>query len=99
MGEQRSAGDDAGDDQEQGDEIQLFDRGYDGEEKNDGGRRCSPPVDGAANEALIAWLAKQLGVPRSAIVVRSGATGRLKLLRIDGDGAALGERLAVLANC
>jgi uncharacterized protein (TIGR00251 family) len=61
-------------------------------------RVASPPVDGAANEALAAWLAKQLGVPRSAIAVRSGATGRLKLLRIDGDGAALGERLARLTQ-
>ena len=62
-------------------------------------RVASPPVDGAANDALIAWLAKQLGVARSAIAVRSGATGRLKMLRIEGDGLTLGERLAGLANC
>jgi uncharacterized protein len=61
-------------------------------------RVASPPVDGAANEALVAWLAKQLGVPRSMIAVRSGATGRLKLLRIEGDGAALGEKLASLVK-
>jgi len=62
-------------------------------------RVASPPVDGAANDALVAWLAKQLGVPRTMIAVRSGATGRLKMLRIAGDGPALGERLAGLANC
>jgi uncharacterized protein YggU (UPF0235/DUF167 family) len=61
-------------------------------------RVASPPVDGAANETLVAWLAKQLGVPRGVIAVRSGATGRLKLLRIEGDGAALGEKLASLAK-
>jgi uncharacterized protein (TIGR00251 family) len=61
-------------------------------------RVASPPVDGAANETLVAWLAKQLGVPRSMIAVRSGATGRLKLLRIEGDGAASSERLARLAE-
>ena len=61
-------------------------------------RVASPPVDGAANDVLVAWLAKQLGLARSAITLRSGATGRLKMLRIEGDSAALGERLAILAN-
>ena len=61
-------------------------------------RVASPPVDGAANDVLIAWLAKQLGVARSAITLRSGATGRLKILRIEGDSAALDERLAGLSQ-
>jgi uncharacterized protein (TIGR00251 family) len=60
-------------------------------------RVASPPVDGAANDALIAWLAKRLGVARGAIAVRSGATGRLKILQIEGDGVATSEKLAILA--
>ena len=59
-------------------------------------RVASPPVDGEANHVLIAWLAKQLGVPRGAITLRSGATGRLKVLKIEGDGAALREKLVTL---
>lgn len=61
-------------------------------------RVASPPVDGAANDVLVAWLAKALGVARSAIILRSGATGRVKLLRIEGDGAALAQQLTVLAK-
>ena len=59
-------------------------------------RVVSPPVDGAANEVLVAFLAKKLGVPRSAVTLRSGATGRVKLFRIEGDAAMLGEKLAGL---
>jgi len=61
-------------------------------------RVASPPVDGAANDVLVAWLAKQLGVARSAITLRSGATGRLKILRIEGDGAVISEKLAALTG-
>ncbi len=42
----------------------------------------APPVDGKANAALIALLAKHLGVPKSAISVRSGASGRKKWVEI-----------------
>jgi uncharacterized protein (TIGR00251 family) len=58
-------------------------------------RVASPPVDGAANEVLVAFLAKQLAVAKSAITLRSGATGRVKVVRIAGDGAMLAERLAL----
>ena len=43
---------------------------------------AAPPVDGAANEALIDLLAKELGVARSAITILSGAASRLKLVRV-----------------
>jgi len=59
-------------------------------------RVASPPVDGAANDVLMAWLAKALGVAKSAINLRSGATGRVKMFRIEGDGAAISEKLAAL---
>ena len=42
------------------------------------------PVDGAANEAVVAVLAESLGVPRSAIRIVSGATGRTKVVEALG---------------
>jgi uncharacterized protein (TIGR00251 family) len=43
---------------------------------------AAPPVEGAANEALIALLAKELGVARSAVSLVSGAASRLKIVRV-----------------
>ncbi|MCA0356869.1 MAG: DUF167 family protein [Proteobacteria bacterium] len=51
-------------------------------------RVSSPPVEGAANAALIAFLAKALKVPRSAVRVVSGDTARVKRLELDGVEAA-----------
>lgn len=47
-------------------------------------RVASPPVEGAANAALIGFLAKTLKVPRSGIRLASGDTSRLKRLELDG---------------
>lgn len=47
-------------------------------------RVASPPVEGAANAALIGFLAKALKVPRSAIRLAAGDTSRLKRLELDG---------------
>jgi hypothetical protein len=47
-------------------------------------RLTAPPVDGAANEALIALLAEQLSLPKRAIRIVRGATARMKTLEIDG---------------
>ena len=44
----------------------------------------SAPVEGKANEAVIALLAEELGVPKRDIEVVSGKTGRLKTIRIRG---------------
>ncbi len=46
-------------------------------------RVAAPPVDGAANEALERLLARELGVGRTAVRIQSGATGRIKRLRVD----------------
>lgn len=46
-------------------------------------RLASPPVDGRANDELVRWLAKGLGVPRSAVTLVRGQTSRSKLVRID----------------
>ena len=42
------------------------------------------PVEGEANAALIAFVAKSLRVSRSAVRLAAGATARLKRLEIDG---------------
>jgi uncharacterized protein (TIGR00251 family) len=47
------------------------------------------PDKGKANAAVIALLAKALGVPKSAITLVSGETGRHKTLTIRGDAGAL----------
>jgi len=43
------------------------------------------PADGAANAALLKLLAKTLGVPKSALGLASGATARIKTVRVDAD--------------
>ena len=50
-------------------------------------RVASPPVDGAANAALLAFLAKTLKLPRSAVRLTAGETARIKRLEIEGVGA------------
>ena len=47
-------------------------------------RLQAPPVDGAANEALVRLLADSLGVPLRSVRVVSGATSRAKTVEIDG---------------
>jgi uncharacterized protein len=42
------------------------------------------PVEGRANQALIALLSRALGVPKSRITLLNGDTSRLKQLDIDG---------------
>ncbi|MGH8527076.1 MAG: DUF167 domain-containing protein, partial [Gammaproteobacteria bacterium] len=43
----------------------------------------SPPVDGKANEELIALVADHFGCRKSAVVIRSGAAGRMKLIKVE----------------
>jgi uncharacterized protein (TIGR00251 family) len=51
------------------------------------------PEDGAANAALVALIATTFGVARSAVAVVSGATSRVKQIRISGEPAALAARV------
>jgi uncharacterized protein (TIGR00251 family) len=44
----------------------------------------SPPVDGKANEELIGLVAKQFECRKSAVTIKSGSSGRVKLVRIEG---------------
>lgn len=59
-------------------------------------RLQAPPVDGAANEALVRFLAEVLDVPRSAVEIVSGLAARSKTVAVrgiaEGDAA---RRLAI----
>ena len=43
----------------------------------------SPPVDGKANEELIALIAAQFRCAKAAVRIKAGASGRMKLVEID----------------
>ena len=47
-------------------------------------RVAAPPVDGAANDALVLFLAELLGVPRAGVTIVGGATSRRKRVAIVG---------------
>jgi hypothetical protein len=47
-------------------------------------RLAAPPVDGAANEELVRFLAEALSVPRTALRVVSGQASRSKIILIHG---------------
>ena len=60
-------------------------------------RVAAPPVEGAANETLIAYLAKTFHIPKRAIQIVSGDRGRRKRVAMAGVTAAqvrltLGQR-------
>lgn len=57
------------------------------EQKEDGtwlAQIKSPPVDGKANEELIALVAKHFECPKSDVSIKTGGSGRVKLVRIEG---------------
>jgi uncharacterized protein (TIGR00251 family) len=43
----------------------------------------SPPVDGKANAELIALVAGHFKCRKAAVIIKAGATGRTKLVRVD----------------
>jgi len=51
-------------------------------------RISAPPVDGKANAALIAFVAKTIGVPKIAITIIRGETSRNKVIRVEGHAPA-----------
>jgi uncharacterized protein (TIGR00251 family) len=58
---------------------------------------AAPPVDGRANEELVAYLADVLGVSRSDVVVTAGLQSRNKRVRVRGRSAVeVGGALASL---
>jgi hypothetical protein len=59
-------------------------------------RLQAPPVDGKANETLIEFLAKTLGIPQRQITLISGQTSRQKRLNLQGITAnQVGIRLGI----
>lgn len=47
-------------------------------------RVAAPPVDDAANRALIEFLAECLGVAKRAVRIVAGETSRTKVLEVEG---------------
>ena len=47
-------------------------------------RLKSVPIDGKANEGLIALVAKRFKCHKSAVKIKRGASGRMKQIRIEG---------------
>jgi len=52
-------------------------------------RLAAPPVDGAANSALILLIAKTFGVAKRDVTLVAGETARIKRLSVRGDALAL----------
>lgn len=57
-------------------------------------RVAAPPVDGAANAAVIAFLAKGLGVAKSRVSIVAGETSRQKSVAVEGEAGELAARLS-----
>lgn len=45
---------------------------------------AAPPVDGEANEEVVAFFSRALGLPRAQVALQSGATGKRKRLLVRG---------------
>jgi len=59
-------------------------------------RVTAPPVEGEANEAVVRLLSRSLDMPRSAVSITRGQTGRRKRVRIEGlEAAEVRRRLGV----
>jgi hypothetical protein len=50
-------------------------------------RVAAPPVDGAANVSLVRLLARELGVPPTAVRIAAGESARTKRIVLDGVSA------------
>ena len=53
---------------------------------------------GEANRAILALLAKSLGVSKASVSLLSGASSRLKQIAVEGDPARLADALRPLAS-
>jgi len=57
-------------------------------------RLAAPPVDGEANAELVAFLARRLRVPKAAVTIVRGKSGRRKVVEVAGVSA--GDAAAAL---
>jgi uncharacterized protein len=59
-------------------------------------RLAAPPVDGAANDALVRFLAQALDVSRGAVALIAGASSRSKVIEVQGvDAKTVQARLGI----
>ena len=58
-------------------------------------RLAAPPVDGAANAALVEFVADQLGIVKSRVRITAGLASRRKTVEVDGVTA---QQLATALN-
>lgn len=56
------------------------------------------PSEGEANDALVRLLAKTLDVAARRVTLAAGAAGRIKRLKVEGDGAALAAALEAMVG-
>lgn len=56
-------------------------------------RVAAAPAEGEANRELVRFLATALGVPRGAVAITAGASGRRKTIRVRGILASDAQRL------
>jgi uncharacterized protein YggU (UPF0235/DUF167 family) len=61
-------------------------------------RLMAPPIDNAANDALIALLADWLGVAKRDVQIVAGAAGRAKVVEVAGVSEAQVKQLATRAS-
>ena len=57
-------------------------------------RIAAPPIEGRANDALVAFVAESLDLPRRAVRLARGASGRDKVVVVDLEADELERRLA-----
>ena len=58
-------------------------------------RLRAPPVDGAANQALVSFLADELGISRRQVRIVSGLGSRSKVIEVDAEARPALDRIAV----
>jgi uncharacterized protein (TIGR00251 family) len=59
-------------------------------------RLTAPPVEGAANAALIAFLADAFDLRQADVIIRSGQKGRVKIVDLVGSAIILQTKFAGL---
>jgi uncharacterized protein YggU (UPF0235/DUF167 family) len=59
-------------------------------------RLAAPPVDGAANAVLIAFLAAALNLRKAAVTIAAGEAARIKQIHLAADPEEVVGRLAGL---
>ena len=57
----------------------------------------APPIDGRANDAVIALLAETWHLPKSAFGIVKGTTSRTKTMAIAGEPAVIADRISAWA--